>query len=123
MNKRILELLQESELLRRKLNNIQFSYETLAYRILLIRQQSAITDELNLYSHREILLAKTGKRYTDKAKKKIYFEEVEQEEEETLLDILLMYILLKNEHYTKFLMLGINPLRREKKKKTIQIIN
>ena len=123
MNKRILELLKEKELLTRKLNNIQFAYETLAYRILLIRQQSAIDDELNLYSDREILLARTSKRYTEKAKKKIYFQEIEQEEEETLLDILLMYILFKNESYTKFLMLGINPLRNERKRKTIKIIN
>jgi hypothetical protein len=123
MNKRILELLKEKELLRRRLNTIQFSHDTLAYRIILIRQQSAIDDELNLYSDREILTAKTKQRYIEKVKRKIYFHEIEEEEEETLLDILLMYILLKNHNYTNFLMLGISPTRTERKKRMIKIIN
>jgi hypothetical protein len=116
MSKRIIELLKESELLRRRLNNINFTCDSLALRILLIRKQAHITDELNLYTNEEILTATTSEKDKDKTKHKVIFQEIEEQEEETLLDIFLYYVLFKSEKFPMFLELGLTALNREKKK-------
>lgn len=121
MSKRIIELLKESELLRRRLNNMNFTCDSLTLRILLIREQSDITDKLNLYSNDEILTATTSEKTKDKTKHRVIFQEIEEQEEETLLDIFLYYVLFKSEKFPMFLALGLTALNREKKKITIKI--